>query len=186
MLMNALDIAFLIIIAFLFIRGCFRGMVREVASIAGLVLGFFLANNYHTKITPFYEPIVRPEYAYILSYLTIFLGTMLAVLVISSILRKILKLIMLGWLDHLGGGILGLLKGALLVSIIFLILTAFLPKKSELLASSRTAPYVIHFNDQISALLPKDLKDKFQAKSAELKEFWKSDWAKKISPMKKD
>ena len=48
--MNILDIIFSIILCFLGIRGIFRGLVKEAASVFGLVLGFFLANSYYGQL----------------------------------------------------------------------------------------------------------------------------------------
>jgi membrane protein required for colicin V production len=79
---------------------------------------------------------------------------------------------MLGWVDSIGGGALGLFKGALLCSIIVLALTAFLPSKAEILTGSQLVPYVNTFNTMLSNALPKEMRDKFLIRSQELQQEW--------------
>lgn len=183
--MNTLDIIFCVILGFLGLRGIFRGLIREVASILGLLLGFILANTYHGQLVPLLEgPLGGPGLANLAAYLGIFLGTVAVIFVLGTLIRKILKLIMLGWLDSIGGGALGLFKGALLCSIIVMALTAFLPSKAEILASSRIVPHVNTFNTMLSTALPKDMRDQFLTRSQELKQEWEARLLNQLSKIK--
>ena len=181
--MNTLDIVFCVILGFLGLRGIFRGLVKEVASILGLILGFVLANVFHGELAPLLEkPLGGPGLANLVAYLGIFLGTVAVVFLTAALIRKILKLIMLGWLDSIGGGFLGFFKGALLCSIIVLALTAFLPSKATILTESQLVPYVNMFNTMLAETLPKDMRDQFLLKSRELQ----LDWERKVKEKLKD
>ena len=181
--MNTLDIVFCVILGFLGLRGIFRGLVKEVASILGLILGFVLANVFHGELAPLLEkPLGGPGLANLVAYLGIFLGTVAVVFLTAALIRKILKLIMLGWLDSIGGGLLGFFKGALLCSIIVLALTAFLPSKATILTESQLVPYVNMFNTMLAETLPKDMRDQFLLKSRELQ----LDWERKVKEKLKD
>ena len=183
--MNTLDIVFCVILGFLGLRGIFRGMVKEVASILGLILGFVLANTYHPQLSPLLEgPLGGPGMANLAAYLGIFLGVVAAVFLLASLIRKILKMIMLGWVDSIGGGALGLFKGALLCSIIVLALTAFLPSRSALLTESTIVPYVNTFNTVLSNALPKEMRDQFLIRSRELQQEWEKRVVEKLTEMK--
>lgn len=171
--MSILDIIFCVILALLAVRGIFRGLIREVASILGLVLAFVLANSYYAELAPRLEELLGgPTLANLAAYLGIFLGTMLVIFLLASFIRKVLRMVMLGWLDSLGGGALGAFKGALLCSIIVMALTAFLPPKSEILANSQLLPYVNQFNTLLSEALPKEMRDQFLTRSRELQKEW--------------
>lgn len=183
--MNTLDIVFCVILGFLGLRGIFRGMVKEVASILGLILGFVLANIYHPQLSPLLEgSLGGPGMANLAAYLGIFLGVVAAVFLLASLIRKILKMIMLGWLDSIGGGALGLFKGALLCSIIVLALTAFLPSRSALLTESTIVPHINTFNTMLSNALPKEMRDQFLIRSRELQQEWERRVAEKLTEMK--
>ena len=45
--MNILDIAIVIIVVLLIIRGFFRGIVQEAATLLGLIASFLLASLYY-------------------------------------------------------------------------------------------------------------------------------------------
>jgi membrane protein required for colicin V production len=116
------------------------------------------------------------EYAKALSYLVLFFGVLLGVFFISLLLRGILKLIMLGWLDILGGGVLGALKGTLIACILVLALTAFLPAKAPILTQSKFVPYITRLNNELAGMLPDDMKMQFEEKSRSLDEYWRNTW----------
>ena len=48
--MNPFDILMLIILAYGLIRGIFRGLVRELASIIGVLGGFYAAYSYYPYV----------------------------------------------------------------------------------------------------------------------------------------
>jgi membrane protein required for colicin V production len=179
--MNTLDIIFIIILGILCMRGIFRGMVREIASILGLVLAFVLANAFHAQLLPSVQKFIEtPGYARAVAYLAIFFGVMLGVFIISTLLRQFLKLIMLGWLDRIGGGGLGFAKGLLLCSVILIVLTTFLSSKASILTESRVAPYIGMVNEAVAGFLPENMQEEFESKSSSLKELWHADWMDKL------
>jgi membrane protein required for colicin V production len=183
--MNTLDIVFCVILGFLGLRGIFRGLIKEVASILGLILGFILANAFHAELSPLLvRPLGGPGLANLAAYLGIFLGTVAAVFLLASLIRKILQLIMLGWLDSIGGGLLGFFKGALLCSIIVMALTAFLPSRATILTESQIVPYVNTFNTMLSNALPKEMRDQFLLRSRELQQEWEKRVMEKLKDMK--
>jgi membrane protein required for colicin V production len=183
--MNTQDIVFCVILGFLGIRGIFRGLVKEVASILGLVMGFVLANTFHAELAPMLEkPLGGPGLANLAAYLGIFLGTVAAIFLAATLIRKILRAIMLGWVDSIAGGALGLFKGALLCSIIVMALTAFLPAKAEILTQSQIVPYVNVFNTMLSGALPKEMRDQFLERSRELQKEWERKVMEKLKEIK--
>jgi len=53
------------------------GLVKEIASILGLILGFVLANTYHAQLSPLLEDLLGGTgMANLVAYLGIFLGGM--------------------------------------------------------------------------------------------------------------
>jgi membrane protein required for colicin V production len=177
--MNPLDIFFIAVVAFFFFRGIFRGLVQEISSIVGLILGFFLANTYYMDFIPSVQRLIsNPDYAAIVSYLLIFFGTMFAVLLLSVALRSLLRLAMLGWVDRIGGGGLGLLKATLICSVTLLILTTFMPPDTGFIKQSKLAPYINQMNKSVVRLMPEDIKDRFMEKLSQFGTFWDKDWIK--------
>ncbi len=171
--MNILDIVFLLILSFLLIRGFFNGIIQELASIASFVLAFILANKYYGLLEPFFRSFPDLQaWARILAYAVCFLVVMLAVFVLARVLKKFLRLTALGWLDILGGGGVGLFKGAFLCSILLLVLTAFLPRDTSLLRESRVSPYIASFSSALASYVPKAMQQSFEGNSQRIQRQW--------------
>ncbi len=172
--MNTLDILILAILALTLVRGLFRGFVREISSIVGLIVGFILANRYHDQLLPLVSNILPdPVLANLISYTLIFLTGLVLILIIAAVLRYLLKITLLGWLDRLAGGTMGLIKGALLSILIVLLLTTFLAPQADILRTSRFAPDVNQISSLLADLMPPELRREFDEKSRPLREQWR-------------
>lgn len=172
--MNTLDILILVILGFTLVRGLFRGFVGEIASIVGLVVGFILANRHHDQLLPLVASIIPdPALANLISYALIFITGLVLVLIVAGLLRHLLKISLLGWLDRLAGGTMGLIKGGLLSILIVLLLTTFLSPQADILRTSRFAPYVNQFSALLADLMPPNLRREFDEKSRPLRDQWR-------------
>jgi membrane protein required for colicin V production len=172
--MNTLDILILVILGFTLIRGLFRGFVGEISSIVGLIVGFILANQHHDKILPFVQSILpEPGIAQLISYALVFCTGLIFVLMAAAVLRHLLKVVLLGWVDRFAGGVIGLLKGGLVAVLLVLLLTTFLSPQAEILAGSKLAPRVNHFSTFLADLLPREMRQEFDEKSQPLRDKWR-------------
>ncbi|MBN2032625.1 MAG: CvpA family protein [Deltaproteobacteria bacterium] len=142
--MNILDISILCTMVFFLLRGIFRGFLREIASLAGIVLGILLGSLFQPQITDLLKAYV-PDFYYLPLVSFVFIFT--AVLIVSNLLgyalSRLFKKIFLGWVDRLLGVGLALTKGIILTYLIIVLLTFFLPAKAPLVANSKLAPWII-------------------------------------------
>ncbi len=174
--MNLLDIAILIIVALMTIRGFFRGIVQEAATLLGLIISFFLAALYYKNLSAWLERFL-PNHEIILSFfcfvflfiLCIFLFNFLSILA-----RKAIRLALLGWLDRTLGGLFGLIKGAVILFVLVTMLTVMYPKSGPLVEGSRFFPSVLTITDKLSDLIPFKIKTDFLSKKKDLENFWDS------------
>jgi len=171
--MNAFDIIVGVILAYGLVRGLFRGLVKEASSIIGVLGGFLAAYSFYGVIAGYLSGVVSsPAYRNLLAFLIIFCTVVVLVNVLAIIVKYLLKTVFLGWLDRLGGVVFGFVKGALIVSVLFLALTAFLPKGTPLIRDSIAAPYVSMVSEKLAAVVSSDIKREFAAKLDELKKAW--------------
>jgi membrane protein required for colicin V production len=171
--MNTFDIFVVVILAYSLLRGLFRGMLKEAASVAGVLGGFFLAYTFYASGAGYLTGVVsNPAYRNILAFLAIFCVVVIVVNVVAIIVKYLMRIVFLGWLDRLGGFLFGALKGALIVSVVFLALTAFLPKGTPLIRDSATAPYVALVAENLAVLVSSDIKNEFTSKLDTLKKGW--------------
>ena len=118
--MNTFDLFILIPIALGLIFGLFKGFVKEVVSLAAVVLAIIAAEMLSDSIKPliagFFD--FSDKMAKTVSYILIFTLTILAALLISRLTDNLLSSISLGWLNSLLGGVFGGLKFAIIISVL--------------------------------------------------------------------
>ena len=172
--MNPFDIFIIIIIAYSLIRGLFRGLVKEVSSIIGVLGGFYAAYSYYPMVAKlFANLIINSSYLNILSFLIIFCSVLIIISILGIVIKYLLNVAFLGWIDRACGLGFGLVKGLLIVTVLFIILTTFLPKGAALIKKSILAPHVIWISEKMVNVVPKEMKKDFFGKLDEFKKAWK-------------
>ncbi len=131
--MNWIDIIIIILLAVAVGIGFKKGLVQEIVGIIALVIAFFLALKLHlvaaTMLTKMISGLPK-HIAPTVGFVTVFLVVFLAITVVGWILSKIIKATPLDLADKIGGMVIGLVKGALIISVILLLLAlAPLPKE---------------------------------------------------------
>jgi membrane protein required for colicin V production len=113
--MNTFDIVIIIIFGFCMIRGFFRGLIKELSSIIGVLGGFYAAYTYYMQVAiPLSGWIQNDSYRNILSFLIIFCAVFLIISILGVIIKYILNITFLGWVDRICGTGFGLIKGVLI------------------------------------------------------------------------
>jgi membrane protein required for colicin V production len=173
--MNLLDLIIAAIILFCLVRGIFRGMVKEVSSIVGVLGGFYAGYTYYPQVSNYLKGwISNPIYLNTVSFLLIFFIVLIIIATLGVIIKYLLNITSLGWSDRVGGALLGSLKGVLIVSSLLVVFTAFLPKGSAFIKESILAPYSTVLSEKMASIVSKDMKHKYAVKSKELKKIWKN------------
>lgn len=171
--MNALDITICLIVGYCLVRGLFRGIIKEITSIVGVLIAFYGAYSYYPLVSGWFSSLIsNPAYLAIVGFILIFVVILLIVGVVGVILKHIFKAVSLGWADRVLGATFAVVKAVLIVSVLLIALTAFLPKNSPLLRHSRLTPHVIATAEALVAAVPAELKTKFRDKIKVLKESW--------------
>ncbi len=113
--MNWLDIVIAIVLAISAFVGLKSGIIKIVISIAGLILGIFLAGRFYQGFADKLTFISSGTAAEITAYIIILVVVMAAAAVIAWLLSRLLSDVMLGWLNRLGGAILGAIIAGIFV-----------------------------------------------------------------------
>jgi membrane protein required for colicin V production len=128
--MHWFDVVFGVITCILVILGIKRGFIDEVMRLASIVIGFIFALLFYRQFIPRLAFLsLSPQVAVICSFIVIFIGVALAVIVIGKLIKKVIRLTMLGWLDMLCGACIGAIK-AFFLGWIFIISVSALPMTS--------------------------------------------------------
>ncbi len=124
--MNWLDIVIIAVIAFSIFLGFKAGIIRAVLSLAGLIIGVILAGRYYVPFSEQLSFIPQAGVAKIVAFAIILIGVMIVAGVLASLLKWAASVVMLGWVNRLGGALFGLALGAILCSALLAIWIKFL------------------------------------------------------------
>ena len=172
--MNALDIITALIVGFCLIRGIFRGIIKELTSIIGVFIGFYGAYIYYPILARWLSDLIaNRSYSHIISFFLIFVTVLLAVGFVGMILRHLLKAAALGWADRILGGTFAMVKAVLIVSVLLIALTTFLPENAPVIKNSLLAPRVSAISEKLVAVVPGEMKERFRNNIKALKISWK-------------
>jgi membrane protein required for colicin V production len=163
-----------IILGYTLVRGLFRGIVKELSAIIGVLAGFYAAYHYYSEIACLLTQwMAEFPYLKLLSFFIIFCLVFFIVNILGLIIKFILDIAYLGWLDRLFGAVFGMMKGVLFVSILLILITTFLPRKPEIIKQSQLSPYVVRVAEIMISFSSEKMKKDFGGKITEVKEFWK-------------
>jgi len=169
--MNLLDMIIICTMIFFIVKGILRGFLREVASLAGVILGILLANHFQPRMTEVLKAYVPASgFLPIISFALLF-G---AVLVICNLVGYGLSLLFqkafLGWVDRTLGSGFAVVKGVIITYLVIVILTFFLPAQTPLIAQSKTAPWIISSYQALTRLIAPDQYEKWRKRLLGIKE----------------
>ncbi len=163
--MNILDIILGIFLLVLLIHGLIKGFIQSIISLLSLVvIVFLIAKTGHIFKGML---IIKLGFSELLAIVCSYILIALAIIIIAKITIKILQMIIeflnLKWLDRILGAFFGIFNGALIITIILLLLN-LLPFEKQI--RDFTSPSIIVVNirsvtDRIELKYP-GLKEKMQ------------------------
>jgi membrane protein required for colicin V production len=121
--MSIIDIVLAALLLFGFIRGLFKGLFVEIASLVALVLGVYGAIHFSYFAADFLESKVdwNEKTINIIAFAITFVIIVLAISLAGKALTKLADFAALGLLNKLLGGLFGALKIGLILSILLIV-----------------------------------------------------------------
>ncbi len=138
-----------------------RGLIKELLSIGAWVGGAFAAIYGLPYLEPFVLTFVsEPFIARALTAALIFVATLVMLSLISHLIAGRIKDSMLSALDRSLGFLFGVLRGGVLISLAFLVLTLVRPpeKYPRVLREAKTAPFMEMGADALRQLVPEGVR----------------------------
>lgn len=128
--MSYIDIILLVIFVIAGFNGYKTGFVRQVASLAGLLLGIWGAIHFSEFTANFlvenFE--IKTKYLSIISFALTFVVILIAVHFLGELVTKIFDLAMLGFANSLLGVVFGVIKTILVLSVLLVLADKFSDK----------------------------------------------------------
>ena len=144
--MQIIDIIFGALLVVGLIMGLVKGLVKQVASLSGLVCGLLVGRAFYMPVGGFFVKIFKlsVEASHITAFILILILVPLLFSLVGWLLSKLLSAISLGWINRLLGGIVGVLKFALLAGIIITGIE-FFDKRDILLPEDQKEDSVLYY-----------------------------------------
>jgi len=156
--MNWLDIAIIAVTAIAILIGLRIGIIKAVLSLAGLIVGIILAGRYYELLSEQLSFIPQASVAKIVAFAIILVGVMVIAGVLASLLKWAASVVMLGWVNRLGGAVFGLVLGAMFCGALLATWVKFFGVTAAI-GESNLAPILVSRLPMVLALLP----DEFDA-----------------------
>ena len=124
--MNWIDLIIGLLLVYTFYKGFNNGLILELASLLALVLGIFAAYYYADVVAVYIEDWVDWSETALLSvsFIITFIMVVIVINVVGRIISNIIGMIALGLINKIAGGVFGLIKVFLLISVIFVLADA--------------------------------------------------------------
>lgn len=158
---NWLDILLVAVIGLTTWRGYSNGFIRELVSIAAVILAIPIAGLLYDDMYPKVEPIVENEdLAAVISFVSIMAGVIIGGQVVAHLLKRTAEALNLGFFDAVAGGAFGFAKSAIICQVLLIVLVRYPePDLRDTIEGSRVAEALLDAAPAVLAFLP----DTFEA-----------------------
>ena len=153
--MNWLDIVIIVAIVVPTLIGLRIGMIKTALSLAGLIVGVIVAGRYYLPLSEQLSFISPASVAEIVAFAIILVGVMVIAGVLARLLKWTASVIMLGWVNHLGGAVFGLVLGAIFCGALLATWLKFFGV-TEAITESNLAIILLDRLPMVLALLPNE------------------------------
>ncbi len=170
--MTILDIDAALIVVVSVATAARKGLASELIFLASVVAGLVLAFAFYDRLAALLSDLGSSESLALLGgFLLIFAAVVAGGLLMTKLARNTLKLLYLRWTDRLLGAVFGVLRGWLVVAIIFLAMTAF-PVTGNLVANSISGEFFLTSAGIVVRFAPQDLQERFSKEYQRIYQLW--------------
>jgi membrane protein required for colicin V production len=153
--MNWLDIVIVVLIVVPVFLGLKAGIVKALFTVAGVIVGVVLAGRFSDSLAGIFSFISNPGAAKVVAFAIILLAVMIVAVVLAMLVKWALSAVLLGWVNRLGGAILGLILGFIFCGALLTMWVKFLGMSSPV-EGSLLAGVLLNGFPVVLALLPSE------------------------------
>ncbi|MBN1551629.1 CvpA family protein [bacterium] len=153
---TAFDIIIFIVIIIPAVFGVIKGFFRLVFGLIGTILGFGLAIVFSRPFGDFIAQLLKFKHTFsgrLTAFFLIFLSCWILGIATGYLMKKLFASLKLGWLDRIVGGMIGALKGFILVAFICIVIVV-VPSFEPVFESSQLAKPIINGTSMMVSYLP--------------------------------
>jgi membrane protein required for colicin V production len=156
--MQTYDILMLVVLVAATVFGMWKGMAWQIASLASLVLSYFIALRFADQLSPTFQGIAPPPLNKFVAMLVIYMATSFVIWSLFRFVSGIIDRVKLEYFDRQMGAIFGFAKGVLLCVAITFFAVSLLPQpQKEQILASQTGHYIVVLIDKTDAVVPPEI-----------------------------
>ena len=113
--MNVFDWVLIVVFALTALWGYKSGLIDAALNAITIYIGLFLSGLFAARVLSlFWDGVESESVSTAIGYVIIFVTVFIASRIVSGIIKKALKITFMGWVDNLGGIVIGLVAGMLI------------------------------------------------------------------------
>ena len=113
--MNVFDWVLILVFALTALWGYKTGLIDAALNAITIYVGLFLSGLFAARVLSlFWDGVESESVSTAIGYVIIFVAVFIASRIVSGIIKKALKITFTGWVDNLGGIVIGLVAGMLI------------------------------------------------------------------------
>ena len=154
---SAVDWILLAVLGLSFLLGLWRGIVQEVLSLAGWVAAFYVSQMY-APMAAAWLPMEGSSQMlrYAAGFVVVFIAVLVATVLVSWIVKKLVSAVGLGPLDRLLGSLFGLMRGVVILLAVTVLVGMTPMRDTEAWKQAQGAQWLQQFLHVLKPVLPAD------------------------------
>ena len=120
--MNFFDILTLIALIWAVVSGWRSGFVSQLLGLVGIILGIVLSLRYGADVGAMFN--IDARFSVVAGFLIVFIAVLIISTILARLLAKVLSFIGLGWVNTLLGIMLSIIKGVIVLSMLYAAISA--------------------------------------------------------------
>jgi membrane protein required for colicin V production len=154
---SAVDWILLAVLGLSLLLGVWRGIVQEVLSLAGWVVAFYVSQLYAPRAAAWLPMEGSSQMLrYAAGFVVVFIAVLVATVLISWVVKKLISAVGLGPLDRLLGSVFGLLRGVVILLAITVIVGMTPMRETEAWKQAQGAQWLQQLLHVLKPVLPAD------------------------------
>ncbi len=181
--MSGLDYAIIAVVVIGALHGMRRGAIRMITSAVALGAAFYFASLYYVEVGGIANAQLGTSAAAgaVIGWVAVFILIFIAIGIVGNAVLRVIHLVHLGFVDRLGGAVLGGGIATLLAGVTVILMSAAMPDDTPLIRDSRLAPALMAYSEKIDGFIPEEAKQTYQRNRDDLKKYWEQNAAKGVS-----
>ena len=155
--LSAVDWMLLAVLGLSFLLGLWRGIVQEVLSLAGWVAAFYVSQMY-APMAAAWLPMEGSSQMlrYAAGFVVVFVAVLVATVLVSFVVKKLVSAVGLGPLDRLLGSLFGLMRGVVILLAVTVLVGMTPMRDTEAWKQAQGTQWLQQFLHVLKPVLPAD------------------------------